>query len=55
MKVQVNWETDGYSVEELGLPMIVNIPSINEESIADYLSDHYGYLVKSFTIISLDE
>lgn len=55
MKVKVEWETDGYSVEELGLPMIVDMPSINEESIADYLSDHYGYLVESFAIISLDE
>ena len=54
MKVQVKWDTDGYSVEELGLPTIVNMPTLNEEDIADYLSDEYGYCVESFTITDLD-
>lgn len=54
MKVQVEWATDGCSVEELGLPTIADIPTLNEESIADYLSDVYGYLVESFSIVDLD-
>ena len=54
MKVKVEWATDDYSVEELGLPTIVEMPTFNEESIADYLSDHYDYLVESFAIVNLD-
>lgn len=54
MRVFVNWDTDGYSVEELGLTSVVDIPTMNEEYIADYLSDEYGYCVDSFKIIDLD-
>ena len=54
MRVFVNWDTDGYSVEELGLTSIVDIPTLNEDEIADYLSDNYGYCVESFKIIDLD-
>jgi hypothetical protein len=54
MKVFVDWDTDGYSVEELGLSTIVDMPTMNEEDIADYLSDEYGYCVNSFKIIDLD-
>ena len=54
MKVRVNWDTDGVSATELGLPEVVNMPTLNEESIADYLSDEYGYCVESFTIVDLD-
>ena len=54
MQVKVNWDTDGRSVNELGLPEVVNMPTLNEESIADYLSDKYGYCVESFTIEDLD-
>lgn len=54
MKVFVDWDTDGYSVEELGLSTIVDMPTLNEEDIADYLSDKYGYCVSSFKIIDLD-
>ena len=54
MKVFVNWDTDGYSAEELGLDTVVDIPTMNEENIADYLSDEYGYCVESFKIIDLD-
>ena len=54
MKVEVKWATDEHSVEELGLPTIVDIPTISEHDIADYLSDKYGYLVESFTITDLD-
>jgi hypothetical protein len=43
------WETDGYDID---LPNEVIIPNnIDEEYIADYLSDEYGYLVISFEII----
>lgn len=54
MKVLVNWDTDGYSAEELGLDQVVDIPTMNEEDIADYLSDEYGYCVESFEITDLD-
>lgn len=54
MVVDVIWATDGYSVEELGLPTSVNMPTLSEDDIADYLSDKYGYLVESFTITNLD-
>ena len=54
MKVRVNWDTDGCSVKELGLPEVVDMPTLNEENIADYLSDEYGYCVESFVIEDLD-
>lgn len=54
MKVKVNWDTDGHSAKELGLPEVVDMPTLNEENIADYLSDEYGYCVESFKIEDLD-
>ena len=54
MRVQVNWVTDNCSVEELGLPTIVDMPTLSMEFIVDYLTDKYDYLVESFTIIDLD-
>ena len=54
MVVRVNWDTDGYSVEELSLPELVNIPTMSGEQIADALSDKYGYCVESFVIEDLD-
>ena len=54
MKVKVNWDTDGYSLEELGLQEVVNIPTVSIGDVADYLSDKYGYCVESFTIVDLD-
>lgn len=54
MKVRVNWDTDGRSAKESGLPEVVNMPTLSEENIADYLSDEYGYCVESFTIEDLD-
>ena len=54
MQVKVNWDTDGVSATELGLPEVVDMPTLSEESIADYLSDEYGYCVESFTIEDLD-
>lgn len=54
MKVRVNWDTEGQSVNELGLPEVVDMPTLNEENIADYLSEEYGYCVESFVIEDLD-
>ena len=52
MKVKVNWDTDNYPLEECNLKEIVDIPNdIEEEDIADYLSDEYGFLVESFEIL----
>ena len=47
-KVKVNWDTDN---EKVDLPEIVEIPIyIKEENydIANYLSNRYGWLVKSY-------
>jgi hypothetical protein len=54
MKVFVDWDTDEYSFVELGLPTIVDMPTMNVDDIADYLSDKYSYCVSSFKIIDLD-
>lgn len=54
MQVKVNWDTDGNSLEDLGLQEVVTIPTINIDEVADYLSDEYGYCVESFTIVDLD-
>ena len=37
MRVFVDWDTDGYSVEELGLTSVVDMPTMNVDDIADYL------------------
>ena len=51
--INIVWETDGVSVKELNLPIEVNVPeNIDTENIANFLSDEYGYLVKSFEIES---
>lgn len=54
----INWETDGYEVD--GLPEEVEIPTDIEKNyyefdeddgvITDYLSDEFGFLVKSYEI-----
>lgn len=47
--VSVEWDTDGEDVEDL--PEEVEVPSeIEEEDIADWLSDEYGYCVESFSV-----
>lgn len=46
--INISWETDGESID---LPSEVVIPEdVETERIADYLSDKYGWLVKSFEI-----
>ena len=47
--VSVEWDTDGKDVDDL--PEEVEVPSdIDEEDIADWLSDEYGYCVESFYV-----
>ncbi len=46
--VEINWCKDGADVE---LPKAVVIPyDVEEDDIADYLSDRFGFLVNSFAI-----
>lgn len=49
MKIEsIVWETDN---QEVDLPSEVDVPDyLDEFEIADYLSDEYGWLVKSFEI-----
>lgn len=46
----IKWVTDG---EDVQLPSEVEIPSIiedDDDAIADYLSDTYGWLVEGFAL-----
>ena len=46
--VSVIWDTDG---KDVSLPSEVEVPAeLKKEEIADYLSDKYGWLVKSFSV-----
>lgn len=46
--VDIDWETDG---EDVDLPSSVRVPSdLEEDEIADYLSDNYGFLVNGFVM-----
>ena len=48
-RIEVIWDTDGVSTEDLGLPSIVDVPiDIEEDDISDWLSDEYGYCVESW-------
>ena len=49
MKVSdIKWETDG---EVVDLPKEVEVDDdLDEDDIADYLSDEYGWLVESFAL-----
>ena len=47
--VSVEWDTDNEAADDL--PSEVEVPyNTDEDSIADYLSDEYGYCVKSFVV-----
>lgn len=51
---RIVWETDG---EEVNLPTEVEIPTEiedDDDAIADYLSDTYGWLVISFSLLMDD-
>ena len=53
-EVYVEWDVSDGEFETFvneGIPRIVYVPmSVAEEDIADWLSDKYGYCVKSYTI-----
>lgn len=45
-KVSVNWDTDE---ENIDLPKVVEIPNyVENDDVADYLSDKYGWCVNSY-------
>ena len=45
---KIEWETDG---EEIDLPTEVEVADgLDDDQIADYLSDTYGWLVISFAL-----
>ena len=50
----VNWDVSDSEFETFtdeGVPREVYVPmSVEEDDIADWLSDEYGYCVESFTI-----
>ena len=47
--VNINWDTDGEDIEYL--PERVSIPFfMDDDEIADYLSDKYGFCVFGFDI-----
>lgn len=49
--VDIVWDTDGEDEEDLGLPSRVEIPFfVDDDEIADHLSDEYGYCVFGFNI-----
>lgn len=49
--VDIEWDTDGEDEEDLGLPSRVEIPFfVEDDEIADYISDEYGYCVFGFNI-----
>jgi hypothetical protein len=44
----IKWETDG---EVVDLPSVVDVPDgLDDDEIADYLSDTYGWLLESFAL-----
>jgi hypothetical protein len=48
----IDWETDG---EDVDLPSSVRVPSdLEEDEIADYLSDNYGFLVNGFVVMDAE-
>lgn len=46
-RVKVEWDLDGVSLEEAGVPEIVEIPvdGLDDKSVSNYLSYVYGWLV----------
>ena len=53
--VKVDWDTDGESPEECGLPEEVSVPwYVPDEEVADYCSDMYGYCVNSWVEVNND-
>lgn len=46
---EIYWDTDGENIPELPDEVIIE-EDINEEDIADYLSDNYGFCVFDFKV-----
>ncbi len=46
----IKWDTDGYSVKELGLPREATVIAEDEDEVADILSDHFGFCIESLVI-----
>ena len=45
------WDTDGGDPKELDLPTEVEVPGdVEEDEIADWLSEEYGYCVESYAL-----
>lgn len=54
--VDIVWDTDSEDEEDIGLPSRVEIPFfVDDEEIADFLSDEYGYCVFGFNIEQVEE
>lgn len=50
--IEVEWDTDGESLEDCGLPKIVQVPNnVDEDCVSDWLSDNYGYCVYGWTCV----
>jgi hypothetical protein len=50
---RIDWETDGADVN---LPTEVEVDdNLDDDAVADYLSDTYGFLVNSFSLPMDDE
>jgi hypothetical protein len=45
----IKWETDGCKVDNLPTEVEVD-DNLDDDEIADYLSDEYGWLVDSFAL-----
>lgn len=55
MKIfNIQWDTEDngefITSEDLDLPTNVDIPEMEEDEVADYLSDEYGWCIKSFEV-----
>ena len=50
----IKWETDDYEVDNWPTEVEVD-DDLNEDEIADYLSDEYGWLVNGFALPMDDE
>lgn len=48
MKVKVDWDIEGCSEMEVDLPYVVVIPDMDDDEVADYLSDKHGFCVNSW-------
>lgn len=57
MKItDIKWDCDGLDQEELDLPSEVEVPNeLEEDEIADWLSDEYGWCVEYFSIPLTDD